>query len=435
MSDWINHAIWWQVYPLGFAGAPDVLDDHHGEPADGLRRLTGWLDHLVELGGNGLLLNPIFTSMSHGYDTLDYFAVDPRLGSEEDFDALVAAAKSRGIRVVLDGVFNHVGSAFPRLVTALAEGPGSEATRWFRWSTGEDGKVYPYTFEGHEQLVTLNHDEPAVQQFVGEVLRHWLRRGVDGWRMDATYTIKPEFWAAVLPDIRREFGEAWIVGEIIHGDYADYVRRSGIDSVTAYELWSAVWSSLDTGNFFELDWTLKRHADLVESFLPMTFVSNHDVSRLASQVRDPRHRDHAAVLLFFLPGVPCVYYGDEYGLEGVKEQRLGGDDAIRPEMPDSSAGLDLPPAGQHTRDLYGRMIAMRRNHPWLVDARVSPSDVANTSITITAAARAGSGASLTLQLNTGDQPVALVGHARVVEAGEPVRDGRVAPHSWVITTG
>lgn len=434
MPDWINHAIWWQVYPLGFAGAPDTLAEHSGEPGDGLRRLTGWLDHLVELGGNGLLLNPIFTSMSHGYDTVDYFSVDPRLGTEEDFDALVAAARQRGVRVVLDGVFNHVGRDFPRLVTAMADGPDSEAARWFRWSTGSDGRTYPYTFEGHEQLVTLDHAEPAVRQLVGEVMRHWLGRGVDGWRLDATYTIDPAFWAAVLPEVRSEFGEAWVVGEMIHGDYADYVARSGIDSVTAYELWAAVWSSLENLNFFELDWTLHRHADLLTSFVPMTFVSNHDVSRLASQIQDPRHRDHAAALLFFLPGTPCVYYGDEYGMEGVKEQRLGGDDAVRPAMPGSAAGLDLPAAGQHTRDLYGRLIAMRRRQPWLVDAQVVASEVTNTSITVTATPRTGEGSRLRLQLNTGDTPVPL-GGPEVVEAGEPVSGDRVAPHSWAITTG
>ncbi|MGI8459089.1 MAG: alpha-amylase family glycosyl hydrolase [Propionibacteriaceae bacterium] len=429
---WIDHAIWWQVYPLGFAGADDVLDPDHPLPTHGLRRLVGWLDHLVELGGNGLLLGPVFTSMSHGYDTLDYQSIDPRLGSNEDFDHLLTEAGRRGIRVVLDGVFNHVGREHPKAQEAIAAGPDSDAGRWLRWSTGDDGRDYPYTFEGHEQLVTLNHDEPAVQQFVGDVMRYWLGRGIDGWRLDAAYAVPAEFWAAVIPGVRAEFGDAWFVGEMIHGEYVDYVERSTVDGITAYELWAATWSSLDKGNFFELDWTLKRHADLIEHFLPLTFISNHDVTRVASQIDDQRHRDHAAVLLCFLPGTPCVYYGDEYGFEGVKEERLGGDDAIRPELPDSPTELTVPADGGRIEGLYARLIGLRRRHSWLVDAKVAPADVANTHITVVARPRTGDQAPLTLQLNIGDEPVQLVDHSTVVEAGSPT-DGQVAPHSWVIT--
>ena len=131
---------------------------------------------------------------------------------------------------------------------------------------------------------------------------HWLRRGIDGWRLDAAYAVPPSFWAAVLPEVRKEFGEAWIVGEMIHGDYAGYVSRSGIDSVTQYELWHAIWSALHSVNLHELDWTLGRHRTLLEHLVPMTFLSNHDVTRVASQIRDRRHLTHAVALLGFLPG-------------------------------------------------------------------------------------------------------------------------------------
>jgi glycosidase len=335
---------------------------------------------------------------------------------------------------VLDGVFNHVGRDFPQAQAALAGGPGSEEGRWLVWSKGDDGKDYPYTFEGHEQLVTLNHDEPAVQQFVGDVMRHWLGHGIDGWRLDAAYAVPAEFWAAVVPGVRSEFGDAWFVGEMIHGEYADYIARAGLDAVTAYELWAATWSSLDKRNFFELDWTLKRHADLVDHLIPLTFISNHDVTRVASQIADPRHRDHAAVLLCFLPGTPCVYYGDEYGFTGVKEERLGGDDAIRPELPGSPTELTVSSDGERVEGLYERLIGLRRRHAWLVDALVAPADVANTHITVVATPRHNDDAPLTLQLNIGDKPVALVDHAEIVEAGSPTTD-QVPPHSWVITRG
>ena len=348
MTSWPHHVIWWHVYPLGFVGATS----HRPEP-HGLRRIEGWLDHLISLGANGLLLGPVFTSSSHGYDTTDYLAIDPRLGDGDDFDRLVAACHDRGIRVLLDGVFNHAGRAFPPVAQALAEGPGSPAADWVSRLYDHDGMVTADYFEGHDTLVTLNHGSPQVQQFVRDVLLHWLRRGIDGWRLDAAYAVPAAFWAAVLPEVRREFAEAWIVGEMIHGDYADYAARSGIDSVTQYETWKAIWSALDTVNLHELEWTLGRHRDLLEHLVPMTFLSNHDVTRVASQIHDRRHLTHAVALLGFLPGVPSVYYGDEFGLEAVKEQRPGGDDAVRPELPEKR-GQFAPTRTRRWRPSTGR---------------------------------------------------------------------------------
>ncbi|WP_344810171.1 alpha-amylase family glycosyl hydrolase [Microlunatus ginsengisoli] len=328
----MDHVVWWQVYPLGFLGAEKELASVRGG-LNRLPRLRGWLDHLISWGGNGLLLGPIFTSASHGYDTEDYFQIDPRLGDGADFDGLVAACRDKGVRLLLDGVFNHAGRSFPPVAQALAEGPGSAAEEWVARLYDTDGVITADYFEGHDSLITLNHRTARVQEFVREVMLHWLRRGIDGWRLDAAYAVPAEFWAAVLPDVRREFPDAWFVGEMIHGDYVDYVQRSGLDSVTEYELWWAIWSSIDSINFHELEWTLGRHAGFVEDFLPLTFLSNHDVTRVASRIRDDRHWSHAVALLCFLPGVPSVYYGDEFGLEAIKEDRPHGDDAVRPEMP------------------------------------------------------------------------------------------------------
>ena len=266
MTSWVDHVIWWHVYPLGFVGAEPQQTERVGSVISlhRLRRLEGWLDHLISLGANGLLLGPIFTSTTHGYDTTDYLSVDPRLGDDEDFDRLVAACHERGIRVLLDGVFNHAGRDFPPVAQALAEGPGSPAASWVSRLYDTDGVITADYFEGHDTLVTLNHDSPRVQQFIRDVMLHWLRRGIDGWRLDAAYAVPASFWAAVLPAVRAEFGEAWFVGEMIHGDYAQYVADSGLDSVTQYELWHAIWSSLDTVNFHELDWTLRRHRALLE---------------------------------------------------------------------------------------------------------------------------------------------------------------------------
>ena len=171
---------------------------------------------------------------------------------------------------------------------------------------------------------------------------HWMRRGVSAWRLDAAYAVPPAFWACVLPELRNTFPDAWFVGEVIHGDYASIVRQSGMDAVTQYELWKAVWSSLKDGNFFELDWCLKRHKGLMRTFVPLTFIGNHDVTRIASMVGSELAALGATILLT-VGGVPSVYYGDEQALRGTKRKGLGGDDAVRPSLDDGGGGADIPP--------------------------------------------------------------------------------------------
>ena len=428
MGSWVDHVIWWQVYPLGFLGAEKELASVRGE-TNRLPRLRGWLDHLISWGGNGLLLGPIFASTSHGYDTVDYFRIDPRLGDDADFDGLVAACRARGVRLLLDGVFNHTGRNFPPVAQALAEGPGSEAETWVSKLYDTAGVITADYFEGHENLITLNHGSPRVQGFVREVMLHWLRRGIDGWRLDAAYAVPAEFWAAVLPEVRREFSDAWFVGEMIHGDYVDYVQTAGLDSVTEYELWWAIWSSIDSVNFHELEWTLGRHARFVEHFLPLTFLGNHDVSRVASQIRDRRHWSHAVALLCFLPGVPSVYYGDEFGLEAIKENRPSGDDAVRPQMPYERGLFDH--SHQEVEQAYRRMIGLRRRHSWLVDAVITIELVDRARLVVRSRARHGQ-ESLALALNLGSAPLVLGDAADVLEAQPAVAGGAVAPHGWAV---
>ena len=341
---WVSHAIWWQVYPLGFVGAfpndqPPGPDEHR------LRRLVDWFDHAIELGASGVALGPIFASRTHGYDTTDHYRIDPRLGDDADFDYLVAEARRRGLRILLDGVFNHVGKDFSRY---RDETPG-----WFSGGT----------FEGHSELVTLNHDSPDVVDYTVDVMAHWLQRGADGWRLDAAYTVPQRFWATVLPRVRERHPEAWFVGELIHGDYAAVVDAAGFDSATQYELWKAIWSSLNDSNFFELDWALQRHNEFLASFAPLTFIGNHDVTRIASKLERPEHAAVALVLLLTVGGIPSVYAGDEFGFRGIKEERYGGDDAVRPEF--GSPPLQLDADGVRTWGMHQYLVGLRRRHPWL----------------------------------------------------------------------
>ena len=204
-----------------------------------------------------------------------------------------------------------------------SNGRSSAWAQWFHidWDAdGYDGFGYR-SFEGHGGLVALNHDLPAVADYVESVMLHWLDRGIDGWRLDAAYAVPLDFWRRVTDRVRERYPDAWFVGEVIHGDFPEFVEQGGLDSVTQYELWKSIWSSLNDGNFFELDWTLKRHLEFCQVFVPMTFIGNHDVTRIASQLTDPRLLPLALVVLFTVPGVPSIYYGDEQAFRGVKQDR------------------------------------------------------------------------------------------------------------------
>lgn len=396
----MENAVWWHVYPLGFVGAPIREPDVEAPVEPRLDRLLPWLEHAVELGADGLLLGPVFASATHGYDTLDHWHVDPRLGDDEAFARLVAACHGRGLRLVLDGVFNHLGAGHPLVRQALAEGPDGPFARWFRIDWGAPGGPRPDVFEGHAGLVELNHDEPAVGEYVAAVMAHWLERGIDGWRLDAAYRVPPAFWARIVPPLRERFGEAWFVGEVLHGDYAGYVRESGLDTVTQYELWKASWSSIVDRNFFELEWALTRHAGFLDSFVPQTFVGNHDVTRIASRV-GPEGAVLAAAVLLTVGGVPSIYAGDEWGLLGVKEERVGGDDAVRPAFPASPAGL--PPEGEAVFRAHRELVGLRRRHPWLVTARPTTVELTNTRYVFETRAVDGS-SSLTVELDVTAEP-------------------------------
>ncbi len=460
MPDWVKHTIWWQVYPLGFASAEAA-----SEPAgDGARpvthrlgRLNGWLDYAVNLGASGIALGPVFASQTHGYDTTDHYRIDPRLGDERDFAELAGAARARGLRVLLDGVFNHVGRGFPAFRRVLEQGPDAPEASWFRltWPPGwKPGAEPEYgTFEGHQGLVALNHDEPAVASYVAGVMNHWLDAGADGWRLDAAYAVPPPFWARVVPQVRAGHPGAYLVGEVIHGDYPEFVARSGLDSVTQYELWKAIWSALNDRNLFELGYALGRHNEFLKTFAPLTFVGNHDVTRLASRLDDERHLAHALAVLLTVGGTPAIYYGDEQAFRGIKEERAGGDDEIRPAFPGGPDGL--APGGWPVYRLHQDLIGLRRRHPWLHRAQTTMLDLASERMIyrVTApAAEAGTAGgapggppagepSLVVALSLAGQEVRaavpgarenLAGPGGLAGAGGSDAEVILPPHGWAV---
>ena len=424
MPSWPEHVMWWHVYPLGFVGAP-IRDgvNPDAEPTHRLDRLEPWLDHVIALGLNGLLLGPVFASETHGYDTVDHFRIDPRLGDDGDFDALVAAARERGIRILLDGVFNHVGRGHPAFQDLTEDGPQLFRGQW------TDGRFEAEVFEGHDALVALDHSSPAAVDLVVEVMCHWLERGIDGWRLDAAYAVPPAFWAEVLPRVRERFPEAWFLGEVIHGDGPSIVRESTMDSLTQYELWQGIWHGIADGNLFELSHAVERHDELLATYAPQTFVGNHDVTRIASAV-GAGFVPHALAVLFTVAGTPSVYAGDEFGWTGLKEERLGGDDAVRPAFPPTPADVDADDRILHA---HQALIALRRRKPWLWRAHTDVVEVSNTALVLRTAI--GDDA-VVVAVNIGEEPVSLpIADGRTVVAGEGApSEGRIdlGPRGWAV---
>jgi cyclomaltodextrinase len=456
---------WWHVYALGFLGAPPQALPPEAPIEHRLPRLENWLDYCVELGVEGLVLGPVFASQTHGYDTVDHYRVDSRLGTEADLDHLVAAAHDHGLRVVLDGVFNHVGRSFAPFADLVAHGPSSRYASWFaaRWPEGwspGDGAPDVDVFEGHQPLVILNHDAPGVADHVAGVMRHWCDRGVDGWRLDAAYAVKTSFWREVIGRLRESHPRAWVFGELIHGDYSTFVAESGADSATQYELWKAIASSLNDGNFWELRHAIGRHQGLLATFAPVTFLGNHDTTRIASRLADIRHLPHALAVLFGVGGTPVVYSGDEQAFRGVKYDREGGDDEVRPAFPERPD--ELSRLGQPVLELHRRLIRLRSERPWLTTARTAVAELSNESVLLVsrpggagpdgepapgddtraengAQADHGPGPRVAVALNVSDVMIELpVPPGRwTVSAGESVlKDGRtaLAGQGWAVLT-
>ncbi|MDR2703452.1 MAG: alpha-amylase [Cellulomonadaceae bacterium] len=387
-TNWADNSIWWHVYPLGFCGAPIRPESNNSEPVSRLKRLTDYLDYAVELGVTGLLLGPIFKAQTHGYDTLDHYQIDPRLGTDQDFDDLITAANARGLHIVLDGVFSHVGVDHPWLQADLSTGPGVSDLFDIDFSSWETaGHGTPRVWEGHGSLARLNHASDTAVTFVAGVMRHWLGRGIAGWRLDAAYSVPQTFWTQVAALVRQDYPQAWLLGEVIHGDYSGFVAGSGVDTTTQYELWKAIWSALHDNNLFELDWAIRRHNELLDNFIPHTFIGNHDVTRIASKIGAEKAL-LAASILFTLGGIPSVYAGDEQAFLGVKENRLGGDDAVRPKFPSSPVDLR---GDSRTFDAYRDLIRLRRDRPWLATAKTTKLELTCTKLVYSTSATSGDG--------------------------------------------
>jgi cyclomaltodextrinase / maltogenic alpha-amylase / neopullulanase len=337
-SFWWHDAAFYHIYPLGLSGAPYKND--FGKPiVDRFGALYPWLDEMQRLGSNALYLGPVFQSISHGYDTVDYYQVDRRLGDNASFARFAQIVHDRSIKLVLDGVFNHVGRDFWAFKDVLANGERSAYKDWFH-NLRFDGKSPlgdPFTYEGwqsHYSLVKLNLAHPHVRDHLFDAVGMWMDRfGIDGLRMDAADCITFDFLKALRRFTKSRRSDFWLMGEVTHGDYKQWVNPETLDSVTNYECYKGLYSSLVESNYYEIAYGLNRQfgpEGIYRGLQLYNFVDNHDVDRVASKFKDPALLYPLYLLLFTMPGIPSVYYGSEFGIKAVKEQ--WSDAPLRPAL-------------------------------------------------------------------------------------------------------
>ena len=330
---WYNEAIFYHIYPLGLTGAPKHND--YSAPVSRLNTLLPWIDHIKEIGCTALYIGPLFESVGHGYETTDYKKLDSRLGTNEDLKNFVAACHEKGIKVIFDGVFNHTGRDFFAFKDIQQN---REHSRYLNWYCNvnfggnneyNDGFSYE-NWGGYNLLVKLNQRNPEVQNYICDVIRFWVSEfDVDGIRLDAADVLDFDFMRALRRTAAEVKEDFWLMGEVIHGDYSRWVNGETLHSVTNYALHKALYSGHNDHNYFEIAHTVKYLLNMGNLDL-YNFVDNHDVERIYTKLSNKALFAPVHVLLYTLPGIPSIYYGSEFGIEGKKEKF--SDDSLRPAL-------------------------------------------------------------------------------------------------------
>lgn len=332
---WAYEGIFYQIYPIGFCGAPTAND---GKTVSRILKLKEWSGYLESLGISSILLNPIFESDNHGYDTRDYKKIDCRLGTNEDFADVCKDLHAHNVRVVLDGVFNHVGRGFWAFKDVQEKKWDSPYKDWFCInfdgdSCYNDGFWYE-GWEGHFELVKLNLANPAVVDYLLECVKGWIDEfDIDGLRLDVAYCLDHNFMKRLRTYCQELKPDFALIGEVLFGDYNQIVNDEMLHSCTNYECYKGIYSSFNSMNMFEIAHSLNRQYGpdqwcIYRGKHLMSFVDNHDVTRIASILTNKNHLPLTYGLLLGMPGVPCIYYGSEWGEEGVKAPN--NDYALRP---------------------------------------------------------------------------------------------------------
>ena len=404
--NWYDKSVVYQIYPLGLTGAPydnDGIQEHRI-----LQLLeNGWIEHLQKLGVNCVILNPVFESETHGYDTINYSMVDVRLGTNEDLRSVVDAFHEAGIKVLLDGVFNHVGRSFWAFEDVLENREGSEYADWFciNWDENnefDDGFRYD-NWAGVLYLVKLNHRNFDLNEYCADVIREWEDEyGIDGLRLDVAYCLDIGFLGylrQVANELTEKRGEKFLLlGETMFGDYNLWMGDELCDTVTNYECYKGLWSSMNSGNMHEIAYALERQSgdkpwDLYTGKHLLNFVDNHDVPRIATQIARPELLKPLYGLLFGMCGVPCIYYGSEWGIEG--EQKFG-DHELRPAVE--------KPEWNELTDWIATLAKAKRENPALTAGNYRELQVQPLHLVFQ---RKTKGQRIIVAINIADEPVRL----------------------------
>lgn len=324
---WADKSSFYHIYPLGFCGAPQE-NDYSSVCSSRLFKVYDWLPHLKKLGVNAVYFGPIFEAGTHGYDTKDYFRIDRRLGDNQDFKALVKKMHLAGIKVVLDGVFNHVGRDFFAFEDVKYHKTSSRYCSWFKLNFNSDNRYrdgFCYEgWDGCDNLVKLNLTNPEVKEYLLRAVAYWIDEfDIDGLRLDVAHYLSPIFLHELRQMCLSRKSDFWLMGEMVFGNYNRLVNSRMLHSCTNYELYKALHSSCNNDNLFELAHTLDRQfgsTGVYNGHNLYSFIDNHDVSRIASLIKNPCQLKPLYGLLFTLPGIPSIYYGSEWGAIGVRER-------------------------------------------------------------------------------------------------------------------
>ena len=363
MNSWINEAVFYQIYPMGFCGAPEYNDCKQEYRLD---KIKEWIPHLRDLNVNAVYLGPVFDSTKHGYDTKDYYKVDTRLGDNASFKSICDELHANGIKIVLDGVFNHVGREFWAFKDVQQNGQASRYCSWFYNLNFGGGSPCgdPFWYEGwngHYELVKLNLRNPEVVEHLIGAVEMWMDEfNIDGLRLDAADCIDFDFFRRLRSFCKGKRHDFWLMGEIIHGDYSRWANPEMLDSVTNYECYKGIYSSHNDHNYFEIAHSLQRqfaNGGIYKDIYTYNFLDNHDVNRVASNLKDKRHLNNCYTILYTMPGAPSVYYGSEWALEG---QRTWDSDAVLRPCLDIN---NIPNKDEQLSKFIGKLGFLRKRLP------------------------------------------------------------------------
>ena len=335
---WYDEAVFYHIYPLGLCGAPK--QNSYDGITHRLRDLKPWIKHVKEIGCNAIYIGPLFESVGHGYETTDYRKLDSRLGDNEDLKGFVKSCHKDGLHVIFDGVFNHTGRDFFAFRDIKENRENSRYRDWYCnvnfWGNNEYNDGFSYdNWGGYNLLVKLNQRNPEVRDYICDVVRFWVKEfDVDGIRLDAADVLDFDFMRALRTVANEVKPEFWLMGEVIHGDYSRWANADTLHSVTNYNLHKALYSGHNDHNYFEIAHTVKRLYDMggnrPDGLKLYNFVDNHDVERIYTKLANKAHFKPVHILLYTLPGIPSIYYGSEFAIEGRKE--AFSDDSLRPAL-------------------------------------------------------------------------------------------------------